>query len=128
MNHDIDSPAVSVIEDVRAGSPLPASGMGHATILTHPDVRIVVLSFAAGHVLKEHSAPFPLLMQALDGELLVRTAEREIALRPGSLLRLDAALHHEVEAVTECRLMLTLVTKQTIPPQSGVLGERVSQE
>ncbi|MBB5634090.1 quercetin dioxygenase-like cupin family protein [Cryobacterium mesophilum] len=112
MNDGQGTAAISIIEDVRAGSPLPAEGMGHATVLAHPDVRIVVLSFAAGHILPGHSAPFPLLMQALDGELVVRTAEQEIALRPGAVLRLDAALRHEVEAVIDSRLMLTLMTKK----------------
>lgn len=112
MSHDVaPSPAISVIEDLRARSPIPESGLGHATMLTHPDVRIVVLTFSAGHILKQHSAPFPLIMQALDGELLVRAADQETRLIPGSLLRLDAALPHEVEAVAESRLMLTLITK-----------------
>ncbi|MEO6942965.1 MAG: hypothetical protein ABI238_07715, partial [Terrimesophilobacter sp.] len=58
-----------------------------------------------------HSAPFPLLMQALDGDVLVRADGKETRLRPGSLLRLEAAVRHEVEAVADSRLMLTLVTK-----------------
>lgn len=91
---------------------MPSSGLGHATAMTHADVRVVVLTFSAGHVLKEHRAPFPLIMQTLDGELLVRAADRETRLVPGAILRMDAALPHEVEAVSESRLMLTLVTKQ----------------
>lgn len=102
--------ALTVIDDVLALAPIPAEGLGHSTVLKHPDVRVVVLAFTAGHVLKEHSAPSVLLMQALDGELIVRAAGAETALRPGGLLRMDAALRHEVEAVTDARLMLTLVT------------------
>jgi quercetin dioxygenase-like cupin family protein len=111
MTDDSVSPALTVIDDIRAGAGIPAQGLGHTTALTHPDVRVVVLSFAAGHVLREHAAPYPLLMQALDGELLVRADGRETRLVPGGLLRLDAALRHEVEAVADSRLMLTLVTR-----------------
>ncbi len=105
-------PAITLIEDMRAISPIRDSGLGHTTILTNPAVRVVILTFTAGHVLKEHSAPFPLLMQALDGELLVRVGSHDITLIPGALLRLDAAVPHEVEALSDSRLMLTLVTKQ----------------
>ena len=103
--------ALTVIDDLLAGSPVPASGLGHTTALAHPDVRVVVLAFAAGHVLMEHAAPLPLLLQALDGEFIVRADGRESRLLPGGLLRLDPSLRHEVEAVAASRLMLTLVTR-----------------
>lgn len=111
MAEESETPAFTLIDDVRSISAIPDSGLGHTTALTHPDLRVVMLTFSAGHVLKEHRAPFPLLMQALDGELRVRMADREIRLVPGALLRLDASLPHEVEAVSASRLMLTLVTK-----------------
>lgn len=111
MNAASSEPALTVIDDLFAGSPVPSEGLGHTTALAHPDVRVVVLAFAAGYLLKEHAAPFPLLMQALDGELIVRTNGQEARLVPGGLLRLDASLRHEVEAVADSRLMLTLVTR-----------------
>ena len=48
-------------------------------------------------------------MQALDGHLRVTAAGRTVDLLPGGLIRLDALLHHEVEAVGDSRLMLTLI-------------------
>lgn len=112
MTEESATPALTLVDDVTTLSPIPDSGLGHATVLADPDVRVVVLTFAAGHVLKEHSAPFPLLLQALDGELVIRADHREIRLKPGGLLRMDAALPHEVEAIDDSRLMLTLVTKK----------------
>ena len=106
-----DSP-ITVIDDLVEGSPLPAAGMGHRTVFTSPEARIVVLSFAKGHVLREHSAPFPLLMQALDGELAVTSAGGLIQLLPGSLIRMEAKLAHSVEAIEDSRLMLTLLTSK----------------
>ena len=111
MTEEPVAPGLTVIDDLRGISPIPESGLGHTTALNHSDMRVVILTFSAGHVLKEHRAPFPLRMQALDGELLVRAGETETRLVPGALLRLDAALPHEVEAVSASRLMLTLVTK-----------------
>lgn len=111
MTAETTQPAFTFVDDLREVSPMPSSGLGHATAMAHPDLRVVILTFSAGHLLKEHKAPFPLLMQALDGELLVRAGDCETRLVPGAILRLDAALPHEVEAVSESRLMLTLVTK-----------------
>lgn len=111
MIEEFVSPAFTMIDDVRGLSPIPESGLGHTTALNHPDMRVVILTFSAGHVLKEHRAPFPILMQALDGEFLVRVGESETGLIPGALLRMDAGLAHEVESMSASRLMLTLVTK-----------------
>jgi quercetin dioxygenase-like cupin family protein len=104
-----DSP-ITVIDDLVESSPMPATGMGHRTVFTSPEARIVVLSFAKGHVLREHSAPFPLLMQALDGEFAVTSAGQLIQLVPGGLIRMEAKLAHSVEAIEDSRLMLTLLT------------------
>lgn len=111
MTDDSTSAPLTVIDDLRALSPIPEAGLGHTTALTHADVRVVILTFAAGHILKEHSAPFPLLFQTLDGELIVRAGGQETTLRPGGLLRMDDGLRHEVEALVPSRLMLTLVTR-----------------
>lgn len=107
-NASEDAP-LTVLDDALALAPLPAEGMKPYTLIRSKQVRVVVLAFTAGHSMKEHSAPHPMLMQALDGEIVLRAADREIVLRPGTVVRLDASLRHEVEAVTDTRLMLTLM-------------------
>jgi hypothetical protein len=104
-----DLEPLTFLDDMLALAPVPASGLGHSTVLNSDDVRVIVLSFAAGHVLKEHAAPFTILLQALDGRLSVTSAGRVLDLRPGGLIRMDASLPHSVEAITDSRLMLTLV-------------------
>lgn len=110
MDDTTNSAPLTAINDMLLLAPIPAEALGHTTVLKSQNLRVVVLAFAAGHVLKEHSAPSELLMQALDGELIVRAADSETVLTPGGLLRLDPGLRHEVEAVTDARLMLTLAT------------------
>jgi quercetin dioxygenase-like cupin family protein len=104
------APPLSYRDNLLELAPVPASGLGHSTVLNSPQVRVIVLAFPAGHVLKQHAAPFTLLMQALDGHLLVTSAGRELDLRPGGLIRMDAALPHSVEAYEDSRLMLTLIS------------------
>src|SRR3546814_8879609 len=83
--------------------------LGHHTVLTSDDVGIIVLAGEAGHVMKDHAAPRTLLVQALDGELRITTEGETLTLRPGSVIRFDKSVRHEVEAVTDARLMLTLI-------------------
>lgn len=106
---DTDEPLI-VIDRLAEVSPIPEEGLGHTTALTAKDARVVVLTFSAGHVLREHAAPFPLHFQVLDGEVLLRVASEELVVRPGGLIRMAARLRHEVEAVTAARIMLTLLT------------------
>jgi quercetin dioxygenase-like cupin family protein len=104
----MDNP-VTVITDLREVSPMLADKLGHTTALKSPDVRVVILTFPEGHVMKDHSSPKTLLLQALDGKLRLTAGGDVTELVPGGLMRLDAGERHEVEAVEESRLMLTLV-------------------
>ena len=97
------------VADVRAEATVEPGRLGHSTVLASPGVRVIALTFEAGFTLKKHSAPKILLMQALDGCLRVTAGGQVTDLLPGALLRLDASLEHEVEALEDSRLMLTLI-------------------
>jgi quercetin dioxygenase-like cupin family protein len=101
--------SVIVVPDLREISPISAEKLGHTTALKSEDVRIVILTFPAGHVMKDHAAPKTLLLQALDGRLRLTVAGEVVELVPGAVVRLDKLERHEVEAVEESRLMLTLI-------------------
>jgi len=101
--------SVTVVPDLREISPITADKLGHTTALKSPDVRVVILTFPAGHVMKDHAALKTLLLQALDGHLRLTVAGEVLDLVPGALVRLDKLERHEVEAVEESRLILTLI-------------------
>jgi quercetin dioxygenase-like cupin family protein len=109
MTNSEPAASVTVVDDLLAQAPVEAGKLGHFTVLKSPDVRVVVLAFEAGFVLKEHAAPKTLLMQALDGALRVTAGGRTIELTQGTLIRMDAGERHQVEALQDARLMLTLV-------------------
>lgn len=98
-----------LLSDIASSSPVVPDKLGHSTVLTAPDARVIVLSFPAGHIMKEHSSPRPLHAQVLDGEILFTIGDDAMRLRPGDLLRVEASVRHEVEGVTDARLMLTLI-------------------
>jgi quercetin dioxygenase-like cupin family protein len=104
-----ETSAVTIITDLLDAAPIEEGRLGHHTVLKAGDVRVVVLAFEAGHTLNDHSSPKTLLMQALDGELGVTADGEMFTLVPGAIVRLDAGVRHEVHAVTDARLMLTLI-------------------
>ncbi|MDJ0349075.1 cupin domain-containing protein [Cryobacterium sp. PH29-G1] len=97
------------IADIVAGTIVEAGRPHHTKVLSAPGVRVVVLTFGAGHVLKEHQSPKALLMQTVAGRLRITADGVAHELAPGALLRLDAGLPHMVEALEESRLMLTMI-------------------
>lgn len=90
-------------------APIEEGKLGHHVVLDAGGARVIVLAFEAGHELKEHRTPRPLLLQALDGHLQIHADGRIVDLRPGGLLFLPAALHHSVDAVEDSHLSLTLL-------------------
>src|SRR5690606_30475460 len=100
---------VTVVPDIRELSPILPDKLGHTTVLKSDDARIVVLTFPAGQAMKDHAAPKTILLQALDGHLRVTAGGEVTDLVPGGIMRIEKLVRHEVEAVEESRLMLTLV-------------------
>lgn len=101
--------AVTVVTNMLEAAPIVPGKLGHHTVLKSPDVRVIVLAFEAGHVMREHSAPKTLIMQPLDGELHVTAEGETTVLTPGSMARFNAGVRHEVLAINDSRLMLTLI-------------------
>ncbi|QCX73987.1 hypothetical protein C9F11_01420 [Streptomyces sp. YIM 121038] len=100
---------ITLFEDLRELAPVEEGKLGHHTVLNAGGARVVVLAFEAGHVLKEHRAPCPVLLQAIDGRLRVTAGDQIADLRPGGLLYLPASAPHAVEALAPSRLSLTLI-------------------
>src|SRR3546814_15088095 len=94
--------AVTVVANILDRAPVEPGRLGHHTVLTSDDVRIIVLAFEAGHVMKDHAAPRTLLVQALDGELRITTEGETLTLRPGSVIRSEERRVGK-ECVSPCR-------------------------
>ncbi|MGO2985458.1 MAG: cupin domain-containing protein [Brevibacterium aurantiacum] len=72
-------------------------------------VRIRHLAFDAGVVLAEHSAPRPVVIIVVEGEVLFTVGTDTHRLSAGAVLHLDQGISHSVTAVETSRLVLTLV-------------------
>lgn len=71
--------------------------------------RVVMFTFAAGQVLREHAAAFPILVQALEGRLTFTAGAETIVLEPGTVANLPAHVRHEVRAESDAVLQLVML-------------------
>lgn len=100
---------MDVIPDLRDTVAVEPGKRASRVVLTTADARIVVFAFDAGAELAEHSAPGPILVQALEG-ILRFTAEGEtVELHAGGVIHLDARTLHSVRAVEPSKMSLTLL-------------------
>lgn len=83
---------------------------GHRQITLHHQgpVAMVLFAFEAGGELKDHSANGLVTIQALDGALEVRTAQKTYALTAGTMVVLDPKVVHNVKASEPSRMLLTV--------------------
>lgn len=77
--------------------------------------RVVMFRFAAGQVLDEHKAAFPILVQCLQGTVDFVSGDQTVTLGPGSVANLDAMVLHEVRAVTDALFQLVMLDPQAHP-------------
>jgi quercetin dioxygenase-like cupin family protein len=83
---------------------------GHTarTLVREADLRVVLVAMRAGAVIKEHQAADTASIQTLGGHLRIRLPDRVVELSSGRLLVLERGLQHNVEAIEESTLLLTL--------------------
>lgn len=81
-------------------------------VMKAPDAHLVAFEFAAGQELHEHQAHHPVLIQALAGHLRLSHDGGSFELRPGDVLHLPAMLRHEVVALEDSTLTVTMLLGQ----------------
>lgn len=101
--------AMTDVAELASLVPVTPQGTASRTVLKAEGVRLVVFAFDEGQGLSEHTAQAPVLLQALDGRLLVTAGGREVELGPGGVIHLSARLPHSVLALEPSRLLLTIV-------------------
>ena len=79
--------------------------------LSADGVRVVVFAFDTGAELTEHTAPGPIVVQALEGHLTFTAEGVTKHLQPGGILHLDARIPHAVRALEPSKMMLMLLRK-----------------
>lgn len=79
------------------------------TLTKGPALRVVLLTMKKGATLREHRACGPVTIQAVSGLLRLSVGGQTLDLGPAEVAILESAIDHEVEALKESALLLTLV-------------------
>jgi len=91
------------------GSLQRETGRSSKTLVKYPDLRIVLILMKGGSRMRQHRAEGRVSIQQLKGQTRIHLdASRKVDLCAGHLLVLDCGVIHDVEALEESALLLTL--------------------
>ena len=88
--------------------PQPTSGQNAKTLVKYDDFRIVLIALKAGTRIPGHQAEGRISVHTIRGHIRMRALERTFDLPTGSLLALDRGLAHDVEALEDSAMLLTI--------------------
>ena len=81
----------------------------HSQVLADSEAaRLILLTLRAGKEIKEHRNASQLVLQVVDGCIVLTAAAQHVTLRPGMACQLAAGLPHQLRAEQDTVLLLTL--------------------
>jgi quercetin dioxygenase-like cupin family protein len=84
------------------------TGRSSKTLAKYPDFRIVLILMKSGTRMQQHGAEGRISIQPLKGQVRIHLADGKVTLSTGHLLVLDCGVLHDVEALEETALLLTI--------------------
>ena len=102
-------PGRPTIHDLREPVEVPTDGILSRAIYNDDDARVVLLSFASGQQLSDHTASEPVTLEIIEGEADITLGPDAVEGRPGTWIFLPANLSHSVVAKTPVTMLLTLL-------------------
>lgn len=85
-----------------------STGHNARTLVKYDDLRIVLIALRANARMPEHKTEGRISVHLLSGHVQVKATGRTFSLRAGGLLALDQGLPHDVEAMEDSALLLTI--------------------
>jgi quercetin dioxygenase-like cupin family protein len=84
------------------------TGRSSKTLAKYPDFRIVLIMMKSGTRMRQHRAEGRISIQPLKGQICIHLLDRKLNVSTGQLLVLDCGVLHDVEALEESALLLTI--------------------
>ena len=85
-----------------------STGHNARTLVKYDDLRVVLIALRANARMAEHKTEGRISIHLLSGHVQVKADGRTFSLRPGGLLALDRGLRHDVQAMADSELLLTI--------------------
>lgn len=98
----------AVLTTLRAEAHSGQSGHRQITIFSRRPVTQVLVDFAPGGELANHSAHGLVIIHVLEGRVMVLADGHDHELRPGHILILNPEVHHDVRAREASTMLLTV--------------------
>jgi quercetin dioxygenase-like cupin family protein len=98
----------AIERELRSEEAFQRDGHTARTLVREPAIRIVVVAIKAGARIAEHRAQEVTSIQALTGHVRLVLSDRSLELGAGRVLVVAPDLRHQVEAVADSALLLTL--------------------
>jgi quercetin dioxygenase-like cupin family protein len=96
------------VERLKEESTWRSRGRNAITLTKEPGLRLVLVVLSERTEISEHQAAGPLTLHVLSGSVIFRAGDRADTVAAGGLVVLAAAIDHEVYAVEESVVLLTL--------------------
>jgi quercetin dioxygenase-like cupin family protein len=96
------------VREMRLEDTWARTGQNAKTLVKYSDFRVVLIVMRTGAHIREHETDARVSIQCLSGRLRLSLPDRTVVLSPGRLLVLDRSVLHEVEALDESALLLSI--------------------
>ncbi|GHA37780.1 cupin [Salinimicrobium marinum] len=101
LQYDENKPAVQVLFDTESSK----------------EIRIAMRK---GHVMKEHKTPYPIVVEIFEGHIRFGIKGESNELKKGDLVFLEGNVPHDLEALQDSTIRLTLTKADTAERVKGV--------
>lgn len=85
-----------------------------SVLMETPTSKEIRILFKKGQIMKEHKAGFPITVEVHQGEILFGVNGKELQMKEGDLIYLDANISHNLKANQDSVVRLTLSKFDTI--------------
>lgn len=99
-----------VLEEVERLRRTTPRGHGHGAfaLARYPDLRLVLIALWSGATIHEHKTEGRVSVQCIDGRVRMHVAGAELELSPGQLITIDRNVPHDIVAVGDSSVLLTI--------------------
>ena len=110
---------------LRADAPIRKHGRDSFTLVRDPGMDVILTVLNAGTHLSKHSAPGPISVLVLEGRIAFTAHGQRLELGPHCLVTVTLPTHvpHEVEALEESAILITIASPVAHTDPVGITGE-----
>jgi len=107
------------LENIETDVRIPESGVRSKTVFDDEGLRVVVFGFASGHEMPVHSAPMPIVLYLVRGEVEVTAGAERISARAGAFIHMEPQVPHGILAKTPVTMVLMMLkqVRREIEPE-----------